>query len=594
MRAVDDSGQNLGAGVALAVIDADAATCLAYEFTKDSRSAIAARKAKGIVEVVVKELNKHCRLYLSRRHFPAPGLSDREWRMKMVWERCDDGTYFLTYEDTNELDDEFPVETGSVVASSRAAYLFEPLPKVGNIPQTRVTYVGRVDMKGSIPRFIMNKLTLRTGKNVSLLQNRFNRCDEIDTASRSAITKEIKLGSVLKSVAGNDTFAKRFVKKDGMVRYDGAFPPSDSWLKYEQSGKGSGMTSFIVAATLEETAAFFLDFDSRSNKNATGDLERLVLEKRRELEVVVKRRYFIKDGKQRHEINYVSCASIQIVDRDTIVIIMEPCGEVHDAEEDYEFSKCLSHDAVLAKEITAIRFKRRSQVETSVEFVTELDLEIKIGRNATMSMVKKHLDEATEVQRYFAYNVELQDMTNEIGEALGHDMVWEGGNLGRKYTRHNHNEHVKQIISMSKVRIDENSLDKLSLDKLHSLCSIIITNSELHHSYLNAFHKALNAIAKEYPWFIILMQRVRAAAVAKNRPVLTQLNRLRESEARVIGNNLMPALKSRKTAQASVEQWSVENRAAEELLIKYPWMKALFVAVGKGVVKAAPWGMMWR
>ena len=90
------------------------------------------------------------------------------------------------------------------------------------------------------------------------------------------------------------------------------------------------------------------------------------------------------------------------------------------------------------------------------------------------------------------------------------------------------------------------------------------------------------------------MQRVRAAAVAKNRPVLTQLNRLRESEARVIGNNLMPALKSRKTAQAGVEQWSVENRAVEELFIKYPWMKALFVAVGKGVVKAAPWGMMWR
>ena len=83
-------------------------------------------------------------------------------------------------------------------------------------------------------------------------------------------------------------------------------------------------------------------------------------------------------------------------------------------------------------------------------------------------MVKKHLDEATEVQRYFAYNVELQDMTDGIGQALGHDMVWEGGKLAGKYTRDNHGDHVDQIISLSKVRIDDNSLDKLhSLSNHH-------------------------------------------------------------------------------------------------------------------------------
>ena len=214
VRAVDVSGHNLGAGVAVAVIDADAATCLAYEFTKDSRSAIAARKAKGIVEVVVKELNKHCRLYLSRRHFPAPGLSDREWRMKMVWERCDDGTYFLTYEDTNELDNEFPVENGNVVASSRAAYLFEPLPKVGNIPQTRVTFVARVDIQFNISSFIMNRLILGTGKNVSLLRKRFDRSEEIDAESRTCISHMIK---TQKYSDDGTHYAPNFVERNGKV-----------------------------------------------------------------------------------------------------------------------------------------------------------------------------------------------------------------------------------------------------------------------------------------------------------------------------------------------------------------------------------------
>ena len=34
-------------------------------------------------------------------------------------------------------------------------------------------------------------------------------------------------------------------------------------------------------------------------------------------------------------------------------------------------------------------------------------------------------------------------------------------------------------------------------------------------------------------------------------------------EARTIGNNLMPCIKSRKIAKAGIEQWKVQNRAVE-------------------------------
>jgi hypothetical protein len=67
-----------------------------------------------------------------------------------------------------------------------------------------------------------------------------------------------------------------------------------------------------------------------------------------------------------------------------------------------------------------------------------------------------------------------------------------------------------------------------------------------------------------------------------------------EKKARVIGNNLMPCLKSRKVIKAGVDMWRLQNRAVGELFEEFPWLEGMFVEIGKGVVKAAPWGMMFR
>jgi hypothetical protein len=67
-----------------------------------------------------------------------------------------------------------------------------------------------------------------------------------------------------------------------------------------------------------------------------------------------------------------------------------------------------------------------------------------------------------------------------------------------------------------------------------------------------------------------------------------------EKEARVIGNNLMPCLKSRKLIEAGVDMWRLQNRAVGELFEEFPWMEGMFVEIGKGVVKTAPWGMTFR
>ena len=79
-----------------------------------------------------------------------------------------------------------------------------------------------------------------------------------------------------------------------------------------------------------------------------------------------------------------------------------------------------------------------------------------------------------------------------------------------------------------------------------------------------------------------------------NHPMSKTLNCLDEDDARILGNNLMPALKTNKTVAAGIDQWRGQNKAVDELLMEFPWLKGLFVVLGQDVVNAAPWGLRWR
>ena len=218
VKAVHVDGSSLVAGAAVTVVDTDAANCLSYEFTKDTRAAKKAMQGKSVVEVSLERHNDHCYLYRSVRYLGVPGFSNREWRIKMVWEKCDDGTYFAACENTKDLDEEFPVKAGNVVASSQVAWLLEPLPKIGNIPQTRVSFVARVDVKGAVPNFIMNQLTGNLTRNVSLMRKKFDKSDEIDAENRSIIISRMKAMKDYQMV----DFEHRFNEIKGKVR-DAAF-----------------------------------------------------------------------------------------------------------------------------------------------------------------------------------------------------------------------------------------------------------------------------------------------------------------------------------------------------------------------------------
>ena len=65
-------------------------------------------------------------------------------------------------------------------------------------------------------------------------------------------------------------------------------------------------------------------------------------------------------------------------------------------------------------------------------------------------------------------------------------------------------------------------------------------------------------------------------------------------EARKIGRSLAPALKARKTPEAGLYQWKMQNRSMIELFNEYPWTEDMLLAIAKEVLKTAPWGLAWR
>ena len=196
-------------------------------------------------------------------------------------------------------------------------------------------------------------------------------------------------------------------------------------------------------------------------------------------------------------------------------------------------------------------------METKVEFVTEIGLseeaEASNSSNVTLrNLLERRLDEFIMIKLLFQYKVELINMTEKDGEALAHAMIWDEKQLGQG--------------SNKAVQAEETVMKS----------------------------SALSSVKAKYPWIAVLIERAWEGAVAVNRPVLANLDCLKEEEARIVGNNLMPALKSNKTAAAGVEQWRGQNKAIDELLTEYPWMKGLFVALGQGVIITAAWGLKWR
>ena len=158
------------------------------------------------------------------------------------------------------------------------------------------------------------------------------------------------------------------------------------------------------------------------------------------------------------------------------------------------------------------------------------------------------------MQVIFMHKASLEQMDDDLGEVLGCALKWDGGLTGGKQGMTQRN-YVAAVMRKS---------------------------------------LALKEVAQKYPWIETLVERTLSGKMSTLKTIETTLERVEEPEARVIGNNLMPCLKNRKTPRAGVDLWAKRNIAVMELFVEFPWMRNVFTSIGERVVKAAPWGLFWR
>jgi hypothetical protein len=186
-------------------------------------------------------------------------------------------------------------------------------------------------------------------------------------------------------------------------------------------------------------------------------------------------------------------------------------------------SKLLKGDTVLlaAMETSTMRLERRKGDinETEVEFVTELKLGHSVSHGATKLALQKHLLQVASSQRDLANTVALKDMTKFCGRTLGALLVWRG----LKYDRAKH---------AKRTRLEKK---QFKIDAVRGVC---------------AESSALSELLDCYPWFETVLKRARLGEIKLNRSVSKGLEDITEEDARVLGNNLMPCLKSRQIIHA--------------------------------------------
>ena len=172
---LDVDSDRVFAGVVQATIHTDPVSCVAYEFDKELREKMSKLNSKRVSSQVVKKLNSHAQLYRRVWATGVPGFAYRDSRMKVVWQKDEEGNFWIVYEDTNLLDAEIPFAKDHARCSFHAAWKLEARQGKDGSPQTMATVLMRADFGGSLPTK-SSKLLLRSFCNTVIdLRMRFDR-----------------------------------------------------------------------------------------------------------------------------------------------------------------------------------------------------------------------------------------------------------------------------------------------------------------------------------------------------------------------------------------------------------------------------------
>ena len=297
-----------------------------------------------------------------------------------------------------------------------------------------------------------------------------------------------------------------------------------------------------VRADLEEVAAALWDFDSRSNLEIGVDVKGEVeaecenMNEQGFFKATVKRRQKLESKRFTQSRDFVFRGKTQMhrVDAGTIVLLTTP---VRTAKVKAKRGSIINRIRTLStrrggdddfqgSEKVAVRLRRTKQGLTKLDLAVELDFGGGVSKDARLAAVKRRLNEAGEVSIYFQRLVPLEGLAEEDGAALANDLLFDSSS-------------AKQ--------------------RLERLPEVMRRNS------------ALAELKATYEAFEPLMRQFLSGSLGLSRAVGTKLVCVSEKEGKQLGKNGVLAVKSKKKAEAGVDQWKRQvswNALASLVLIR--------------------------
>jgi len=223
---------------------------------------------------------------------------------------------------------------------------------------------------------------------------------------------------------------------------------------------------------------------------------------------------------------------------------------------------------VRAKIAVALTIKELSPTTCRLCYVTRVDLGGFLPQSVLSYYLRLEMGTAAKARSYFQKIKQLHECTADDGTAMGFRLM-HGGYRGADIDADLNENRVNRSVSAK----EKNKLNVKTIIKSHC---------------------ALSELQKTYPWLEVFLSEVVKGRLSLNRPIGEKLSCLSSYEAQRIGKNLGGALRQRKTPQAGLYQWKMQNPAMVELFEQHESVEALMLVVSSVVVKQALWGLLWR
>jgi len=570
----------LGSSIVLkaeSVVDADITNCASYEFNQMSRH----RYEKffdsvGLHRSVTKQ-NEHS--FFMCQAYKYPYMKARQFVNRVIWKWLDETKLILVFEGLKCR--EYPLEPDKYIrADAQLLWTFTKLPDIGDMPQTSVRFDTSVDLKGSAPAWLLAREVPELLANVSHIRTYFDQSARVDQQARAAVHRvmessvdfeysEEELAVINRGKAVFERFDPNVTEDFKKVISD--HPSVLNKISFNKDNSdGLGLSETHVRASKFTILEYMWAVDARC-RWVDDDIARDVLEKKNVHSQIV---YQCKKGSGGRGSSalpkdWVSHCVWYHLDNNTVLYSGVPADHhLRPAEGKDRRSKRASSRSkrntssrntssrggsyVIRLEVpVALKIKEISKDLCKVIYVSHLQNANTIGYNvnATLPLV---VSVPRDLREYFLATRTLGDYDEDDGRALG---------LALYFTKKKN----------------------MKYKKLWEVCESFGTSNV-----------GMKALFIEYPWLLLLLQEIVKGRLHLAKSVSTQLKCISEAEARKIGSSLSPALRQRKTAEAGLYQWKMQNPCMVELFEEHPFMESFLLTLSQEVLKKAPWGLIWR